>query len=296
MTDALLATADGLVLKGLALPAQGAVRGAVAMVHGLGEHCRRYEALHRALNQAGFAVGTADLRGFGLSPGPRGHIDAWNDYRLDTAAILELARSLAPDKPVFLFGHSMGGLIALDYALHHPQGLAGVIASGPALQPAGPRRVALEFAARVLSRIVPRHSVVLNIDKSGISSQPEEVARYEADPLRQDRVSMRWGTEILRVMKATREQAAQFSLPLLLLHGGADPVNAPAGSEAFARDCGHPDVTLKLYPGNFHEVHHDISRRDFERDLLRWLRTRAQRREPPTAGGLPGAPASDDED
>jgi alpha-beta hydrolase superfamily lysophospholipase len=299
MTDVALPTSDGLELAGLALRPAQSPHAAVAMVHGVGEHVRRYEALHQALTGQGFAVAAADLRGFGRSPGPRGHIDRWDDFRADVGAIVGLARSLAPERPVFLFGHSMGGLIVLDYALHRPDGLAGVVASGPALIPAGPRRPLLELTARVLSVVAPRAGTELGIDASGISSDPAVVADYLADPLVHGRVSMRWGAEILRVMADTLARAPEFSLPLLLLHGADDPINAPAGSQAFHDACGHPDHTLRLYPGSRHEVHHDTGRLAFERDLLRWLRARAMRvevpqpHEPWRVGPSAGVPGSD---
>jgi alpha-beta hydrolase superfamily lysophospholipase len=283
MTDTLLRTADGLELAGLALRPAAEPKAALAMVHGFGEHARRYDGLHRVLLDAGYAIGTADLRGFGRSPGPRGHIEGWADYRADAAAIVGLAASLAPGRPVFLFGHSMGGLIVLDFALHRPDGLAGVIASGPALLPAGRRRALKELAAVVLSRIVPRATAELGLDPQGISSEPAEVAAYLADPLVHGRASMRWGAEILRTMAATRERAAEFARPLLLLHGAVDPINAPEGSRAFHDACGHPDRTLRLYPGSRHEVHHDVGRRRMERDLLRWLAERCLRAD--AAGG-----------
>jgi alpha-beta hydrolase superfamily lysophospholipase len=279
MTDALLATSDGLVLRGRALPAVGEARGAVAMVHGLGEHSARYEGLHQVLTAAGFAVASADLRGFGRSPGPRGHINHWDDYRADTAAMLVLARTLAPGKPLFLFGHSMGGLIVLDYALQRQAGLAGVVASAPALLPGGPRRRALEVVASVLSIFMPKLSTRLGIDKTGISTLPDVVADYIADPLRTEAVSMRWGTEIMKVIPATREGATRFPLPLLVLHGEDDPITSPQGSRAFVAACGHPDHQLILYPGCRHEVHHDVGRAAFERDLIGWLIAHT----PPTA-------------
>ena len=288
MTDTPLRCADGTELAGLALrPSAGEPKAAVAMVHGFGEHAGRYGALHASLLASGYAVAAADLRGHGRSPGPRGHVDGWDDYRADCAAIVGLARSLAPGRPVFLFGHSMGGLIVLDAALRTPDGLAGVVASGPALVPAGPRRALKELAAVVLSRIVPRAGTELGLDPQGISSQPEEVTAYLADPLVHGRATMRWGAEILRTMVETRTRAGEFARPLLLLHGAADPINAPEGSEAFHAACGHPDRTLRLYPGSRHEVHHDVGRKRMERDLLRWLGERCMRVAPGAGGATP---------
>ena len=107
----LFRTDDGVDLAGLrCLPSRQPI-GAIAMIHGFGEHTGRYQPLHRALTAAGFALAAADLRGFGHSPGARGHIERWDDYRCDAAAIVAQAALLAPGQPVFLFGHSMGGQI-----------------------------------------------------------------------------------------------------------------------------------------------------------------------------------------
>lgn len=277
MSDLTLRTADGIELAGLVRRPAADARAAIAMVHGLGEHSGRYAPLHDALVAAGFAVGAADLRGFGRSPGVRGHIDRWDDYRQDTAAIVALAGSLAPGRPLFLFGHSMGGLIVLDFALERPAGLAGVIASGPALVPAGVRRPMHEMASRLLSVLAPRFSIELGLDPAGLSTDASVVADYLADPLVHGRVSMRWGAEILRTMAATRQRAPAFGLPLLLMHGTLDPINDVEGSRAFHDACGHPDRHLKCYARSCHEVHHDVDRVAFQRDLLRWLRERSMR-------------------
>jgi alpha-beta hydrolase superfamily lysophospholipase len=289
MSDPTIRTADGLDLAALSLLPAGPPRAAIAMVHGFGEHAGRYAALHRALIDAGFAVGAADLRGFGRSPGARGHIERWDDYRADAAAIVAHAAALAPGRPVFLFGHSMGGLIVLDFALERPAGLAGVIASGPALLQAGGRRPLMALAARLLSRLAPRMGTELGLDPRGLSSDPAEVEAYLADPLVHGRATMRWGAEILSTMAATLDRAPVFPRPLLLLHGAVDPINSAEGSRRFHQACGHADRTLRLYDRSRHEVHHDVDRMQFQRDLLRWLRERAMRARP--ADDAASAPA-----
>jgi alpha-beta hydrolase superfamily lysophospholipase len=248
------------------------------MVHGLGEHIDRYADLHQSLLAQGIAVAAADLRGFGRSPGLRGHINQWADYRTDALAILQGARELAPEAPLFLFGHSMGGLIVLETALHAAQndlhGLQGVIASGPALIPAGVRRPVVEAFARMVSDLLPRLSIQMQINPEGISSLPQVVNDYLADPLIHHRVTVRWGTEILQCMPATLEAASRFGYPLLIQHGADDPINAPEGSRAFIERCGHADRSLKLYSGSRHEVHHDVGAAQFAQDLVEWIGAR----------------------
>jgi len=271
-------TRDGLSLHALGLRPQGTPRAVVAMVHGLAEHIDRYADLHQVLLKAGFAVAAADLRGFGRSPGARGHINGWADYRADACAILDGARSLAPEAPLFLFGHSMGGLIVLDTALnaspHDLRGLRGVISSGPALIPGGVRRPLVEAFARALSGLLPRLSIAMKINPQGISSLPEVVQDYLADPLIHHQVTVRWGTEIMACMPATLQAASRFAHPLLIQHGADDPINSPEGSRAFIERCGHADRSLKLYPGSRHEVHHDVGAAQFAQDLVAWIEAR----------------------
>ena len=275
MNETTIRTRDGVDLFARTGPRVAGPNAVVAMVHGLGEHSGRYASLHRALSGAGLAWAAADLRGFGRSPGTRGHVDGWADYRSDVAAILELGRAQAPGAPVFLFGHSMGGLIVLDYALREPHGIAGVAASGPALVPAGVRRPVLEVTARVLSLLVPKLSTELGLDPAGLSTDPQVAVDYLADPLVHGKVSMRWGAEIMASMAWVREHPASLRVPLLLQHGGADPINAASGTVAFYEAAGCADKTLRLYEGCRHEVHHDAARETFERDLVQWLLERS---------------------
>lgn len=271
-------TRDGLSLHAMTLRPQGPVRAVLAMVHGLAEHIDRYTDLHQRLLEAGIAVAAADLRGFGRSPGVRGHINQWADYRTDALAILQGARDLAPEAPLFLFGHSMGGLIVLEAALNASaddlKDLRGVIASGPALIPAGVKRPVVEAFARMVSGLLPRLSIQMQINPEGISSLPQVVSDYLADPLIHHQVTVRWGTEILKCMPATLQAASRFAYPLLIQHGADDPINAPEGSRAFIERCGHADRSLKLYPGSRHEVHHDVGEAKFVQDLVGWIEAR----------------------
>jgi alpha-beta hydrolase superfamily lysophospholipase len=268
-------TRDGFELYARTLQPPNGRRAAVAMVHGLGEHCGRYESLHRALTGAGFLVAAADLRGFGRSPGVRGHVDAWQDYRDDVAAIVSLAREAAPGAPLFLFGHSLGGLIALDVVAEDPTGFAGVIASAPALVPAARRRAMPAPLARLLSRFAPRLTVPSGLDAAGLSADPRVAIEYLADPLVHDRVSMRWRTEAKAAMGRVRSRPQAVRLPMLLQHGADDPLVTVAGTRGFFDGAAHPDRALRIYPDCRHEVHNDVGRREFERDLVNWIGERA---------------------
>ena len=262
---------DGLDLYYQAWAAEGApLRGIVTIVHGIGEHSSAYRTVVERLGPAGFALYGFDLRGHGRSPGRRGFIHSWDDYRQDLRAFLRLVAEQRPGQPRFLLGHSMGGIIALDYALRHPQGLSGVAVIGPAIGELGisPARLRL---ARILSRVWPTFSLPTGLDVSAISRDPGVVAAYRADPLVHDVGTARLGTELAETVDWVQAHAPDLRLPLLVQHGGADRLALPDGSRRFVANAGVPDKELREYPGAFHQIHNDTSHDAVTADLLAWL-------------------------
>lgn len=245
-------------------------RAVVALVHGFGEHGARYTYLAEALTGAGYALSTFDHRGHGHSPGLRGHIDSFQEFLDDVAASLPGAQALAPAAPVFLMGHSMGGLIALDYAIRRPQGLAGVIASAPLLaQP----NVApwMTYASKLLSRIKPDFSLDTGVKPETISRDATEVKRYADDPYVHGRASARFGTELAAAQEWTQAHAGELALPLLLYHGDADPLVPIAGSRTFFANVQVADKQFIEWPGGYHESHNDLHRAEVFAAILQWL-------------------------
>ncbi|MGH2407649.1 MAG: lysophospholipase [Candidatus Limnocylindrales bacterium] len=255
--------------------ADPAPRAAVAIVHGFGEHAGRYSAVVDALTARGFAVHGFDLRGHGRSPGRRGHIDAWADYRDDLLAFLDHVRAHEPPgTPVFVYGHSLGGAIALELGLREPMGLAGLVASGPALVPTGVRSPALEAVGRVLSRAWPTFSIQMPLEREHITRSPEVLAATRADPLNHRTITARAATVTLPALAWARANAAGWRLPLLVIHGGGDRIIDPEGSRAFvaaAREGGAPDVELRIYEGGYHEPHNDLDAPRVMADVADWL-------------------------
>ena len=253
----------------------GSPRAVLAIVHGIGEHSDRYASLVNHLVEQRISVFAFDLRGHGRSPGKRGHIGSWGEYRDDTGAFLDYVGSRVPDCSLFLYGHSMGALIALDYVLEHPNSVPGLITSGIPLQPVGAAKPHLIAIARVLSRIVPSFSISLGLDPSGISSDPAVVKAYIDDPLVHTKVSMRWGTEILKTIDRTRSRLSEVRLPLLVLHGAADPINSPAGSDELYEAAESADKTVRKYPDTRHEPHNDRAQAAVARDIANWIAARS---------------------
>ncbi len=178
-----------------AAPHDAAPQAVLALVHGVGEHSGRYLNLVGPLVEGGHPVYSYDQRGHGRSPGPRVHIERWTDYRDDLRAFLGLVAQHAPHRPLVLYGHSMGSLVVLDYLLQRPDGLAGAIVSGVALQPAGVGKPYQAVIARVLSRVTPRLSVDLGIHADSLTRDAESLEAAKTDPYLTSRATVRWGAQ-----------------------------------------------------------------------------------------------------
>jgi alpha-beta hydrolase superfamily lysophospholipase len=264
----------------------GTPRAAVPIVHGFGEHSGRYANVVGPLTRAGFAVHGFDLRGHGRSDGRRGHIDSWADYRDDVEHYLDHVRSLeAPATPLFLYGHSLGGAIVLEYALHRQNSLTGVIASSPALRPKGVRSPVLERLASVMSRVRPTFALDVPLEREALSRDPDRLEAVRADVLNHRRLTARATVSTLEALAWTEAHAGDWRMPLLIFHGTDDRVIDPAGTIAFAeaaRAGGATDVELHLYEGGYHEPHNDLDAVAVEADVVAWIERHLA---PPPEGG-----------
>jgi alpha-beta hydrolase superfamily lysophospholipase len=250
---------------------QGEPKAVLAIVHGLGEHSGRYMNVVQYLVPRGYAVYGFDHRGHGRSPGRGCHIISWEEFRRDVKAFLETVQSLEPSRPVFLYGHSMGSLIVIDYVIRHPQGLQGAIFSGAPIEPIGVAGPAKKMLARLLSRFWPGFTFTVDMDSEAMSRDPAAVQAYNDDPLNHKLGSARWGTEALETLGWVTEHARDVRLPVLMVHGGGDRINTASGSQKFFDAIDYPDKELIIYPGSYHEVHNDLDHALMARDLERWL-------------------------
>lgn len=242
----------------------------LAVVHGFGEHSGRYNYLVDFLVGRGYAVYAFDQRGHGRSPGARGHINRWSDYRADVEAYLKLIGGQNPGLPRFLLGHSLGGLVVADYVLRAPVGLNGIILSSPLLAEANLSPL-LIFLSRVLSLVYPAFAIDTKLNVNTISRDPLEVKRYAEDPLLHTTASARLGTEVAQTMTWVHAHAADWKLPLLLYYGTNDQLVPTEGSRRFFAAVGVKDKTRLEYPGGFHESHNDLHRAQVFADVARWL-------------------------
>lgn len=252
------------------LPAQNSARAVLAVVHGIGEHSGRYGNVVNYFVPRGFAVYACDLRGHGRSPGKRGHITSWAEYREDVHAFLTMVNQQEPGRLLFLFGHSMGGLIVLDYALSYPSGLRGVIASAPVLD-AGAVSPLKIIISRVLSRIWPSFSWSLGLDLTALSRDAAVAKAYRADPLCHGQGTARWGTEIRATMLRVQTHAADLRVPLLIVHGSADRIAPAEAIRRFFVGLSVPDRERYEYSGGYHELHNDLDSERVFADIEEWV-------------------------
>src|SRR5690606_28266137 len=235
----------------------GQAVGVVVVLHGYAEHSGRYPHVAAALNAAGYAVYALDQHGHGRSDGPRANIDSFAGVFIDTDRLVRKAAAAHDGLPVFLLGHSMGGLIATGYVCEvtglprYP--LAGLVLSAPALDIAVGSPVE-KVAAKVLSKIVPDLAVTPFVSGK-ISRDPQVVAAYDADPLvYRGKIKVRTGAETLSTVAKTRDMLPKVDLPTLLMHGGADEVVRLEGSRLLAERATTPDLTFTVYDGLYHEI------------------------------------------
>jgi alpha-beta hydrolase superfamily lysophospholipase len=263
-------------------PDDAPARAVIALVHGLGEHSGRYDHVVARLVGEGYAVHAADHRGHGRSDGPRELIENLDEVVAEVDTLVDRAAAAQPGVPVFMLGHSMGGLIALRYALAHQERLAGLILSGALAQlDAVPKP--LELVGRGLSVIAPRAPLIA-IDHTLVSRDPAVVEAYRSDPLvHHGKVPARTAVQLAEAVAVLPSTVGAITVPTLILYGTADALCPPAGSVMLGERIGAADLTVKAYAGLFHEIFNEPERETVLDDLVAWLAARVS----------PSAPASD---
>jgi acylglycerol lipase len=254
------------------LPA-GSPRGLLLICHGLGEHSGRYTTVRDELVPDGWAVYVLDHRGHGRSRGPRVHVRRYHHYLADFVTFHRAVAARHPDLQPFLLGQSMGGQIALAYALDHQDDLAGLVLAAPALVAGDVPRAVIPLL-KLLARVVPtlRWAVV---DADASCSDQAALALKRADVLvHQGNPTLGLSLALAGQMALLPARARDLRLPLLLQHGTADRVCRPDGTRMLAASVGTTDLTVRWYDGFWHEIYHEPERERPLADLREWLDAR----------------------
>ena len=269
--DIVVRARDGLELRTYQWPAVGVPRAHLLLVHGIAEHAGRYGHVGTQLANAGIATHAYDQRGFGRSGGHRAYLDRWSQFHDDVEDRLAEVRSAAGGLPVVLYGHSMGGLIALGYALADPPRPLPdlLVLSAPAIDaviPTWKRRL-----ADILAGTTPRFAVANTFPKGGLSSDPAVETAYLADPLAVHRTTTRLGVSLFREqdrVKAVLARGGTLPVTTYVLHGADDPIVPEWASRSLE---GRENVTRRVYEGLHHETHNEPSGASVIDDTIAWI-------------------------
>jgi alpha-beta hydrolase superfamily lysophospholipase len=233
-------------------------RARLVIAHGIGEHSGRYGNVVDKLQPGGTSIWAVDLRGHGKSGGRRGHVSAFDEYRHDLLLILKIVKEGMPEgRKCFLLGHSMGGLIALDFAMHYPQIVDGLIISSPSLGITVKVPPVKRLLGKAMSSVLPGLTLSNGLDVTKLSHDEGVVRAYVDDPLVHDRVSARWFTEIVRTMEEVNRSASKVAVPILMQLAGDDHLTDAARSREFFDRLNVEDKRLCVYDGFYHESYNE---------------------------------------
>lgn len=261
---------DGLTMYSKGWAPKKEPKAVICLVHGLGEHIGRYEHVGVAFSSAGYALLGFDLRGHGKSGGPRGHTPSYDALMDDIATFISLAKERYPGKPCFLYGHSLGGNLVLNYVLRRKPELQGIIATGPWLKVAFEPPAIKVMLGRFMDKVGPGFSQPSELDASALSRDAQVVKAYINDPLVHDKISARLFVSAYEAGLYAFDHAAEFPLPLLLMHGTADRITSTEATRQFGAAV-PKSVTTRMWEGCFHEIHNEPEQAEVLKTMVSWL-------------------------
>lgn len=266
-------TPDKITIYGCEWPPAEA-RGVVGIIHGLGEHCHRYDHFAEYLNTQQLGVVGYDRRGHGRSGGKLGHTTNYNAFLDEVGHLLVECERRYQDLPVFLYGHSMGGNILLNYLIRRNPDISGAIATGPHIRLAFQPNVISVTLGRLLRQLVPGFTQPNDLDTQYLSRDPQVVEAYLADNYVHNKITAATAIDLLAAARYLDTYRGAVRVPLLLMHGGADGITDPAGTEAFYERVQGADTELKIWEDFFHEIHNEPEREQVFHYVTNWMGSR----------------------
>ena len=244
----------------------------MVLIHGFNAHSGYMVWPAEQLSADGLAVYALDLRGRGKSEGERFYVEDFSDYLTDVDTLVSRARSENPGLPIYVLGHSAGGVIASSYVFEHQSEIAGLVCESFAFDVGLPHLV--QLALQGVSHLAP-HVHVFSLNNSDFSRDPKAVERMNTDPLiAKESQPAETASEMLKAAERLKANIPKFTAPVLIIHGTADKATRPAGSQYFHDHAGSADKTLRLYEGHFHDLLNDVGKEQVMADIQSWLNAR----------------------
>ena len=245
-------------------------KGVIIITHGMGEHSMRYLEMVDFYTNEGYTVISFDIRGHGLSEGKRGHTPGYDFLMDDIERVYTQVKNDYPSLPIFLFGHSMGGNLVLNFLLRKPNSICGAIVTGAYLKLGfEPPRWKI-ILAKLSSSIWPTLSQPTELELDALSRNKEVIRKYENDELVHDRITSAFFINVHFAGQYVIDHANEIKTPLLVMHGMEDRLTSPKGSQEFASNAGE-NVHLKMWDGLYHELHNEPEKQEIFHYEMEWM-------------------------
>ncbi len=248
-----------------------APKGVICIVHGLGEHCNRYNHVAKFFNENDFALMGVDLAGHGRTEGKKCHVEGLDVFLEQVETLLSKASEKYPGLPILLYGHSMGGNIVLNYVLRRKPKIRGLIVSGPWIQTTEKPPALLIFIGRILNWVSPGLVLSNNLNVPKISKDPEVVQAYIDDPYVYRGISARMASEMLDAANWLDKYEGEMPIPTLIMHGSEDGLTSPKASLDFSKRV-EGIVVHKMWEGLYHEIHNEKEQNEVFDYTLNWIK------------------------
>jgi alpha-beta hydrolase superfamily lysophospholipase len=262
-------TKDGITIFGKEWKTENP-KAVIALVHGFGEHCMRYDAMANYYNRKGYAMIGYDRRGHGQSTGPRGFTPNFEAYLDEVAALIEAGKKRYPGKPIILYGHSMGGNIVLNYIIERkPPEISLVVATGPWIRLFKEPPAITKFIVKLIRKIAPNLAQHTDLAEY-ISRVQEEVDKYKNDPLNHGRMSLNLAGEMFKWSDRLFYYKGELKIPSLIMHAGEDKLTSAEATKAFVNNVSG-EVTFRIWEDLYHEIHNESNREQVYDYTIEWL-------------------------
>lgn len=269
MSEQIIASKDGLKLYIKEWKADNP-KAVICLIHGFGEHINRYNHFADFFNTNGYAVVGMDHRGHGKSEGKRGHTPQYDSYLDDVETVLKHTQAIYKDLPTFLYGHSMGGNVVLNYMMHRKPVLAGVVVTGPWIRLAFEPKPMMLKLGKMMRSIYPSFTQDSGLDVNAVSKDKAVVEAYKKDPLVSSKITASAGVGLTEAAAYLNELSEEVPTPLLIMHGDEDLLTSQPASEEFSERM-KGDITYKKWVGMYHEIHNEPDKIEVFNYTLGWL-------------------------